>query len=111
MSRYHGLPLNLLPFNPSPKGDYLAFLGRIAPEKGPERAIEIATRAGAKLKMAAKVDPLNQSYTALRVELGGGFRGLDRIVDDDEMRALAGRWTLHGRRQAVALGIRAHFCA
>jgi glycosyltransferase involved in cell wall biosynthesis len=59
---YHGLPLNLLPFNPSPQGDYFAFLGRIAPEKGPERAIEIATRAGAKLKMAAKVDPADQAY-------------------------------------------------
>ena len=37
------------------------------------------------------------------------LRGLERIVDDDEMRALAGRWTLHRRRQAIALGVRAHF--
>ncbi len=59
---HHGLPVNLLPFSPSPKGDYLAFLGRISPEKGPERAIEIATRAGAKLKMAAKIDRVDQDY-------------------------------------------------
>jgi glycosyltransferase involved in cell wall biosynthesis len=59
---HHGLPLNLLPFNPSPAGDYLAFLGRISPEKGPDRAIEIATRAGAKLKIAAKIDRVDQDY-------------------------------------------------
>ena len=50
---YHGLPPDLLPFNPAPQGGYLAFLGRISPEKRPDRAIEIATRAGAKLKIAA----------------------------------------------------------
>ena len=59
---HHGLPADLLPFNPSPKGDYLAFLGRISPEKGPDRAIEIATRAGARLKMAAKIDRVDQDY-------------------------------------------------
>jgi glycosyltransferase involved in cell wall biosynthesis len=59
---YHGLPRDLLPFNPSPKGDYLAFLGRISPEKGPVEAIEIATRAGARLKMAAKIDRVDADY-------------------------------------------------
>ena len=43
---YHGLPRDLLPFTAHPKGDYLAFLGRISPEKRPDRAIEIAARAG-----------------------------------------------------------------
>lgn len=43
-------------------GDYLAFLGRIAPEKRPDRAIEIARRAGIPLKIAAKVDPADQDY-------------------------------------------------
>jgi glycosyltransferase involved in cell wall biosynthesis len=51
----HGLPLSLLPFEPSPTGDYLAFLGRLSPEKGPETAIEIARRAGLPLRIAAKV--------------------------------------------------------
>lgn len=51
---YHGLPRGLHAFGDG-KGDYLAFLGRIAPEKGLERAIEIARRTGNKLKIAAKV--------------------------------------------------------
>ena len=59
---HHGLPADLLPFSPSPKGDYLAFLGRISPEKGPAKAIEIATRVGRKLKMAAKIDRVDQAY-------------------------------------------------
>jgi glycosyltransferase involved in cell wall biosynthesis len=59
---YHGLPRDLLPFTAEPSEDYLAFLGRISPEKRPDRAIEIATRAGVKLKMAAKVDRADQAY-------------------------------------------------
>ena len=59
---YHGLPRDLLPFNPAPKGGYLAFLGRIAPEKRPDLAIEIAIRAGARLKIAAKIDKVDQAY-------------------------------------------------
>ena len=59
---HHGLPRDLLPFNPAPKGEYLAFLGRISPEKGPAQAIEIATRSGAKLKMAAKIDRVDRAY-------------------------------------------------
>lgn len=58
----HGLPQTLLPFTASPKGDYLAFLGRISPEKRPDRAIEIAARAGMKLKIAAKIDQADQAY-------------------------------------------------
>jgi glycosyltransferase involved in cell wall biosynthesis len=59
---HHGLPRDLLPFNPRPRGDYLAFLGRISPEKRPDVAIEIASRAGRKLKIAAKVDPVDRAY-------------------------------------------------
>ena len=58
---YHGLPPELIPFAPG-GGDYLAFLGRISPEKRPDRAIEIAIRAGMKLKMAAKVDYADRDY-------------------------------------------------
>jgi glycosyltransferase involved in cell wall biosynthesis len=43
-------------------GDYLAFLGRISPEKRPDRAIEIARDLGMRLVMAAKVDPMDQDY-------------------------------------------------
>ena len=58
---YHGLPRDLIPFDPE-GGDYLAFIGRISPEKRPDRAIEIAKRAGLKLKIAAKVDHADRGY-------------------------------------------------
>lgn len=58
----HGLPLSLLPFEPEPSGDYLAFLGRFSPEKGPEAAIDIARRAGMPLRIAAKVDRMDRDY-------------------------------------------------
>ncbi len=59
---HHGLPSDLLPFAPKPSGDYLAFLGRISPEKRPDRAIEIAARAGIPVKIAAKVDRADRAY-------------------------------------------------
>jgi len=59
---YHGLPADLLPFSAEATGGYLAFLGRISPEKRPDRAIEIAAKAGMKLKIAAKVDKADQTY-------------------------------------------------
>jgi glycosyltransferase involved in cell wall biosynthesis len=58
---YHGLPLDLLKPSFAPSG-YLAFLGRISPEKRPDRAIEIAKRAGLPLKIAAKVDAVDRTY-------------------------------------------------
>jgi glycosyltransferase involved in cell wall biosynthesis len=58
---YHGLPRNLHRFQPAP-GEYLAFLGRISPEKGLERAIEIARRAGLPLKIAAKIYDEDRTY-------------------------------------------------
>jgi glycosyltransferase involved in cell wall biosynthesis len=62
----HGLPPDLLP--PGPGGDYLAFLGRISPEKRVDRAIEIAIGSGRPLKIAAKVDKADRDYfeTAIR---------------------------------------------
>jgi glycosyltransferase involved in cell wall biosynthesis len=57
----HGVRSDLYPFQPSPEG-YLLFLGRISPEKGPERAIAIAKRLGMPLKIAAKVDPADAAY-------------------------------------------------
>ena len=52
---YHGIPPNLYQLQPE-HGNYLAFLGRISPEKRPDRAIRIALKAGMPLKIAAKVD-------------------------------------------------------
>jgi glycosyltransferase involved in cell wall biosynthesis len=65
---YHGLPPDVCPFNPRPNGDYWAFVGRIAPEKRPDRAIEIAARAGMKLKIAAKIDAADLEYFHDRIE-------------------------------------------
>lgn len=58
---YHGLPTELLDFNPE-GGDYLAFLGRISPEKGLDSAIAIAKGCGIPLKIAAKVDKQDEVY-------------------------------------------------
>jgi glycosyltransferase involved in cell wall biosynthesis len=57
----HGLPRDLYPLG-SGAGGYLAFIGRISPEKRPDRAIEIAHRSGIPLKIAAKVDKVDQDY-------------------------------------------------
>lgn len=58
---HHGLPKYLLPFGAG-DGGYLAFIGRISPEKRLDRAIEIACRAGISLKVAAKVDKADTKY-------------------------------------------------
>lgn len=58
---HHGLPPDLYTLNSKP-GRYLAFLGRIAPEKRCDRAIEIAKRSGVPLKIAAKIDPYDRPY-------------------------------------------------
>jgi glycosyltransferase involved in cell wall biosynthesis len=59
---HHGLPVERYPFRESNRGEYLAFLGRIAPEKGVDRAIHIAQRAGVPLRIAAKVAAHDESY-------------------------------------------------
>jgi glycosyltransferase involved in cell wall biosynthesis len=58
---YHGLPADLYRFRAEP-GSYLAFMGRISPEKRVDRAIEIAKRIQIPLKIAAKVDPVDKDY-------------------------------------------------
>ena len=58
---HHGLPIELHAFHPEP-GSYLAFLGRMSPEKRVDRAIEIAARAGMEIRIAAKVDPKDREY-------------------------------------------------
>jgi glycosyltransferase involved in cell wall biosynthesis len=58
---YHGLPEDLLSFHPEP-GKYLAFLGRVSPEKRLDRAIKIAKRCGIEIRIAAKVDKADQKY-------------------------------------------------
>jgi glycosyltransferase involved in cell wall biosynthesis len=64
---YHGLPTDLFAFHPVPD-DYLVFLGRVSPEKGVDRAVEIARRAGRKLKVAAKIDKADREYYQEKIE-------------------------------------------
>jgi glycosyltransferase involved in cell wall biosynthesis len=59
---HHGLPLDVLAFSPGTPSGYLAFLGRISPEKRPDRAIRIAERCGLPLKIAAKIDRADAAY-------------------------------------------------
>jgi len=64
---YHGIPERLLLPGFGSEG-YLAFIGRISPEKAPDAAIRIAARAGMRLKIAAKVDKVDREYFAERIE-------------------------------------------
>jgi glycosyltransferase involved in cell wall biosynthesis len=64
---YHGIPKHLYSLHDRP-GSYLAFLGRISPEKCPDHAIEVAKRVGIPLRIAAKVDPADHVYFKQRIE-------------------------------------------
>src|SRR5207244_4936384 len=64
---YHRMPKHLFQFRSKP-GRYLAFLGRISPEKRVDRAIEIAKRTGIPLKVAAKVDAVDKDYFGREIE-------------------------------------------
>ncbi|MGI4858906.1 MAG: glycosyltransferase family 4 protein [Janthinobacterium lividum] len=65
---YHGLPRDLLTPREEVKPEYLAFLGRICPEKRPDTAIKIAAQSGLPLKIAAKVDKVDQEYFEREIE-------------------------------------------
>ena len=83
---HHGLPADLLQPPESPRGDYLAFLGRISPEKRPDRAIEIAARAGMPLRMAAKVDAADAVYFHDCIEPMLDASGVEFIGEIDDAR-------------------------
>src|SRR6476620_6695135 len=87
---YHGLPVDLL--RPTaPRGDYVAFLGRISPEKRPDRAIAIARALGIPLKIAAKVDRADEVYfrTIIKPLLGaGGVEFIGEINDQQKTQFL-----------------------
>lgn len=66
---YNGIDVNTYKFHPNPEEpQYLAFLGRMSPEKGPHLAIAIAKQAGWHLKMAGKVDPVDKEYFETQVK-------------------------------------------
>ena len=64
---YHGIPKDLYSLHDRP-GSYLAFLGRISPEKCPDHAIEVAKRVGMPLRIAAKVDAADHAYFKQKIE-------------------------------------------
>jgi glycosyltransferase involved in cell wall biosynthesis len=63
----HGMPVERFAFRARPHPGYLAFIGRISPEKRPDVAISIARRAGIPLKIAAKVDAVDHEYFEARI--------------------------------------------
>jgi glycosyltransferase involved in cell wall biosynthesis len=87
---HHGLPRELLRFSPAP-GKYLAFLGRISPEKRPDLAIDVAQRAGIPLKIAAKVDVVDRGYfeTVIKPRLSlPGVEYVGEISDSEKSKFL-----------------------
>ncbi|TWT10816.1 glycosyltransferase family 4 protein [Reyranella sp. CPCC 100927] len=89
---HHGLPPDL--YQPSSDGrdGYLAFLGRISPEKRPDRAIAIARQANLPLRIAAKVDPVDRTYFHETIEPLLDQPGIDFIgeIGDDQKAAFLG---------------------
>ena len=93
---HHGLPEKLL--TPQPvKPSYFAFLGRIAPEKGIDRAIRIAQHCGVPLKVAAKVDNMDREYyeeTIKPMMSNGNVEFIGEINDRDKPAFLSGAHVL-----------------
>jgi Glycosyl transferases group 1/Glycosyltransferase Family 4 len=81
---YHGLPTDLLTPTLIGRGEYLAFLGRISPEKYVDRAIEIARAIGLPLKIAAKVDRIDEEYFKTEIEPLLDLPGIEYIGEIDE---------------------------
>jgi glycosyltransferase involved in cell wall biosynthesis len=89
---HHGLPEKLLtPLDVKPS--YFAFLGRIAPEKGVDRAVHIAKSTGIPLKIAAKVDKVDREYFEQRIEPlidGHNVEYIGEITDAQKSAFLSG---------------------
>jgi glycosyltransferase involved in cell wall biosynthesis len=87
---YHGIPAGL--HRPSfGQGNYLAFLGRISPEKRPDRAIRIARAVGIPLKIAAKVDKVDEDYFRNDIApliAGGGVEFVGEINEREKTKFL-----------------------
>ena len=75
---YHGLPPDSYELGDG-EGDYLAFLGRISPEKGIERAVAIARGSGRALRVAAKIDSVDRAYYE---------RSVAALFDDPSIRSI-----------------------
>jgi glycosyltransferase involved in cell wall biosynthesis len=92
----HGIPVGLHRAPEAQRG-YLAFLGRISPEKRPDRAIAIARALGIPLKIAAKVDRVDEVYFRTQIEpllAGGGVEFIGEINDQQKSQFLGGAQAL-----------------
>jgi glycosyltransferase involved in cell wall biosynthesis len=93
---YHGQP-DTLTVPGADKRDYLAFLGRISPEKRPDLAIQIAQKAGWPIRIAAKVDPVDRVYFETQIKPLLSLPGVEfigEVGESDKMRFLAGAYAL-----------------
>jgi glycosyltransferase involved in cell wall biosynthesis len=83
---HHGLAADVCPFNPAPRGNYFAFLGRVSPEKGLERAILIARAARVPLRIAAKVDAVDEKYFRERITplIGGPVQYIGELGEGEK---------------------------
>lgn len=94
---HHGMPETLLAPVPAEQ-NYLAFLGRISPEKRVDRAIEIAACCGIKLKIAAKIDPADRDYFEEKIrpliEANGNVEFIGEIGDAEKPAFLSGALAL-----------------
>jgi glycosyltransferase involved in cell wall biosynthesis len=87
---YHGVPLEQFPFERR-QGEYLAFVGRVAPEKGLDSAINVARRTRRPLMIAAKVEPKHEKYFRQEIapQLGRhGIQFLGELRQADKLRLL-----------------------
>jgi glycosyltransferase involved in cell wall biosynthesis len=94
---HHGIPSALHHPSLDTRGGYLAFLGRISPEKRPDRAITIARAVGIPLKIAAKVDRADAVYFKTQIEpllAGGGVEYIGEINDHQKTKFLGDAQTL-----------------
>jgi len=88
---HHGIPAHLHRGTVEARAGYLAFLGRISPEKRPDRAISIARALGIPLKIAAKVDRVDEVYFKTQIEPlleGGGVEFIGEINDREKTQFL-----------------------
>jgi glycosyltransferase involved in cell wall biosynthesis len=81
---YHGIPAQLLKPTYRPRGNYVAFLGRISPEKRPDRAIRIARALDIPLRIAAKVDKVDEAYFREKIVPLLNQPGVEFIGEIDE---------------------------
>ena len=86
---YHGIPMHLLKPTYNPSGGYVAFLGRISPEKRPDRAIRIAQALGVPIKIAAKIDKVDEAYFRATIAPLFNQPGVEYVGEIDE-RAKSG---------------------